>query len=85
MSGYPAGGHQDYDDGYGQQRGQQGNPQGSNANDGYYQDNNDQYYYDNQGYDTRGGQQGNDGYYDESYVIIRPPCIDPSRIPRVPG
>ncbi|EGY20324.1 1,3-beta-glucan synthase component GLS2 [Verticillium dahliae VdLs.17] len=66
MSGYPAGGHQDYDDGYGQQRGQQGNPQGSNANDGYYQDNNDQYYYDNQGYDTRGGQQGNDGYYDES-------------------
>ncbi|KAM0324528.1 hypothetical protein ACHAQA_007913 [Verticillium albo-atrum] len=68
MSGYPAGGQQDYDDGYGQQRGQQGNQQNNNGADGYYQDNNnnDQYYYDNQGYDNRGGQQGNDGYYDES-------------------
>lgn len=78
MSGYPGGGQQGYDDGYGQ-RGQGG---GQNAGaDPYYQDN-DQYYYDNSnngnsngngngnnsnGYEARGGQH--DGYYDESYVV----------------
>jgi 1,3-beta-glucan synthase len=64
MSGYHqgGGGHQDYDDGYGQQRG--------NGQDQYYAD--DQQYYDNHGengYDDRNGQghgQGGEGYYDES-------------------
>jgi 1,3-beta-glucan synthase len=54
--GYQQGGHQDYDDGYGQQRGQ---------TDSYYQDDQGQYY-DSNGQDAHGNQHG-DGYYDESY------------------
>ncbi|KAI0836806.1 glycosyltransferase family 48 protein [Hypoxylon sp. FL0890] len=56
MSGYPGGGHQDYNnDGYGQNH------------DSYYQDEQNGQYYDNNGYDAHGQQHhGNDGYYDES-------------------
>lgn len=57
MSGYPGGGRQDYDDGYGHQQ-----QHGANT-DSYY---NDDQYYDNNGYDNHGNQQGGDGYYDES-------------------
>ncbi|KAI1412681.1 glycosyltransferase family 48 protein [Hypoxylon sp. FL1857] len=58
MSGYPGGGHHDYNnnDGYGQNH------------DSYYQDEQNGHYYDNNGYDGHGQQHhgGNDGYYDES-------------------
>lgn len=62
MSGYPP--HQEYDDGYGHQRGN---------TDSYYQD--DQQYYDQHHYDQQQQQQQHqhhdphqavDGYYDES-------------------
>jgi len=62
MSGYPGGGQNHYDDGYGHHQQQQQQPAG---NDQYYQD--DQYY-DQNGYDDRHDRRGhqNDGYYDES-------------------
>ncbi|KAI0005221.1 glycosyltransferase family 48 protein [Xylariaceae sp. FL0662B] len=53
MSGYPGGGHHDYNDGYGQHA------------DSYYQDDQNSHYYDN-GYDASGQHHANDGYYDES-------------------
>ncbi|KAH8653331.1 1,3-beta-glucan synthase component-domain-containing protein [Xylariales sp. PMI_506] len=55
MSGYPGGGHHDYDDGYGHHE---------QNTDSYYQDDYNQQHY----YDQNGGHHGNDndGYYDES-------------------
>ncbi|KAH9904559.1 glycosyltransferase family 48 protein [Xylariomycetidae sp. FL2044] len=55
MSGYPGGGHREYNDGYAQQQ----------NTDSYYQDDHNGQYYDN-GYDAHGNPHGNDGYYDES-------------------
>ncbi|KAI1099843.1 glycosyltransferase family 48 protein [Jackrogersella minutella] len=64
MSGYPGGGHHDYNEAYGQNH------------DSYYQDEQNGHYYDNNGYDAhgqgqpqgqaQGGHHANDGYYDES-------------------
>ncbi|KAK9421188.1 putative 1,3-beta-glucan synthase [Seiridium unicorne] len=59
MSGYPGGGHHDYDDGYGHQGGQN--------TDSYYQDDQHGQYYDHDGYDANHhNDQQNDGYYDQS-------------------